>query len=100
MIMSNLYAVMAITGLVFGTLGLLISCVCLSMVTGFLRSTHTVQFKPLDEQKIKDPFEPFKPIEEEVVDEERQVLDLMEKAKKKKPLIDEEEITPEEPSQW
>jgi len=39
---------------VLGAAGFVISCICVSMVAGFLRSTHTVQYVPHDNTDVLD----------------------------------------------
>jgi len=59
--MSNAMVVISIVGFVFGCIGLVAGCVSISMVCGFLRSTHTIQWKPLE---TSDPFAEEEEVEE------------------------------------
>lgn len=102
--MNEILLVLSIVAILFSIVGLIVGCVSLAMVIGLSRSTHTVQFKEITPPTIQD--DPFSPLEvnmeEEVADEAEKVLSLM-KSKKKKPnhpVVNEEEITPEEPSAW
>lgn len=47
MIMMN--ETVAILGGILGMAGFVISCICVAMVAGFTRSTHTVQYIPHEE---------------------------------------------------
>lgn len=70
--------IISIVSAILGVAGFIISLICVAMVAGFLKSTHTVQYveppKPID---IPDPFI-FENLEEK---EERE---LMAKVGKKK----------------
>ena len=101
--MNEIFIVLSITATLFSVVALVLGCIALAMVVGLSRSTHTVQFKEVTPPSIQDdPFKPIETLEEEIQEEADSVLQLM-RAKKKKPnhpVVNEEEITPEEPSAW
>jgi hypothetical protein len=47
--MSNeILAIMILTGGILGLVGFVVSLICVAMVVGFLRSTHSVQYLPFE----------------------------------------------------
>lgn len=101
--MNEIFFVLSITATLFSVVALILGCISLAMVVGLSRSTHTVQFKEVTPPSIQDdPFKPVETIEEEIQEEADSVLQLMRSKKKKPnhPIVNEEEITPEEPSAW
>lgn len=101
--MNEIFIVLSITATLFSVVALILGCIALAMVVGLSRSTHTVQFKEITPPSIQDDlFKPVETIEEEIQEETDSVLQLMRSKKKKPnhPIVNEEEITPEEPSAW
>jgi hypothetical protein len=84
--------IISIIAAILGTTGFIISLICVAIIAGFTRSTHTVQYveapKPMD---IPDPF-----LDEKVEElEEREILAKVGKKKVETPdpvssILDEE----------
>lgn len=64
---------------ILGLAGFIISCVCVAMVAGFTRSTHTVQYVPHDNSGTFQP-------EPDVIKENEEAL-LSTVGRKKKPTV-------------
>lgn len=67
-----------------GFVGFVISLLCVAMVSGFLRSTHSVQYLP------HEVTAPEKTDEELIAENEKALLDKVGKKQKEKPTIIEE----------
>jgi hypothetical protein len=63
-------------GGILGLAGFVVSLICVSIIAGFVRSTHTVQYVPMDPPKIE-------PIDEEIVKENEEFFDMPIGKKKK-----------------
>lgn len=46
--MNEAVIIISVLAILFSLISLIVGCVAISMVCGFLRSTHTVTWKPLD----------------------------------------------------
>lgn len=66
---------------ILGLVGFVTSLICVAMVAGFTRSTHTVQYLPHDNT---ESFKPEADLEEE---NERALLDKVGKKKKELPTV-------------
>lgn len=87
---------MLIAGAILGLVGFVVSLLCVAMIAGFLRSTHTVQYLPAE--KAVDIPDPLKAFFDEGVEEEKEILESIGKKKKTDPIMEEinaemEEIT-------
>ena len=69
-----------------GLAGFIVSLICVAMIAGFVRSTHTVQYVPAEPMDIPDP---LKFMEEETKEEEQLFDNLGRKKKKPKDPISE-----------
>lgn len=74
--------IISVTAIILGTAGFIISLVCVAMVAGFTRSTHTVQY--VEAPKAVDIPDPF--LEDKI--EEEAEKELFAKVGKKKPAAD------------
>lgn len=68
--MTGLLAFILLFGGICGVIGMGISLVCVACVVGFLRSTHTVQYMPVETPKFDDALVPPKT----ELDEEEELL--------------------------
>ena len=80
---------------VLGLVGFVVSLICVAMIAGFLRSTHTVQYVPAEPTKVDIP-DPLAFFNEE--EEEKEILEKVGKKKPADPIISQideemEEIT-------
>lgn len=73
--------VILLTGGVMGVAGFVISLVCVAIVTGMMRATHTVQYMPHDNA------EAFKPLDSVLEENEKALLDKVGKKKKEEPTV-------------
>lgn len=78
---DTLMTVMMVTGGTLGFVGFIVSCICVAMVAGFLRSTHTVQYVPHDNTPA------FEPEVDVVAENEKALLDKVGKKKKEQPTV-------------
>lgn len=68
--MTGLLAFILLFGGICGVIGLTISLICVACVVGFLRSTHTVQYMPVETPYINEPLVP----PQNELDEEEELL--------------------------
>lgn len=73
---------------ILGVAGFVISCICVAMVAGFTRSTHTVQYIPHDNSQA------FIPPADLVSENEQALLDKVGKKTKEKPTVVEDLDSP------
>ena len=76
-----MFLTLVIAGSCLGIAGFVISCICVAMVAGFTRSTHTVQYVPHDNS---DAFQPEPSLVEE---NEKALLAQVGRKKKDKPTV-------------
>jgi hypothetical protein len=72
---------LALFGGLCGFAGLIISMACVAIVTGIMRSTHTVQYMPHDNA------EAFKPEPNILEENEKALMDKVGKKNKEKPTV-------------
>ena len=82
--MSNGMIGIVIAGGIFGIAGFFVSCICVAMIAGFTRSTHTVQYVPHDNSSLE------KTESELLAENEQALLDKVGKKQKEKPTVVEE----------
>jgi hypothetical protein len=61
---------------ILGLVGFVVSLICVSIIAGFVRSTHTVQYVPTETPKIE-------PVDEELAKENEEFFDMPIGKKKK-----------------
>lgn len=64
-----------------GLIGFVISLICVAMIAGFTRSTHTVQYMPVDNKEIENILAPSEDIARE---NEEALLSMVGRKKKTK----------------
>lgn len=64
-----------------GLIGFVVSLICVALVAGFLRSTHTVQYLPHDNTQA------FNPEPDLLEENEKALLEKVGKKKKEKPTV-------------
>lgn len=65
--MNEAIIIVSTLAIIFSGIALIVSCVGIAMVCGFLRSTHTVQWKTLDN--------PFQQEAEELLEETEEIVE-------------------------
>lgn len=78
---------MVIAGAILGLVGFIVSLICVAMIAGFLRSTHTVQYVPAE--KAVDMPDPLKAFFDDGAEEEKEILESIGKKKKLDPIMEE-----------
>lgn len=71
-----------VLGGILGLVGFIVSLICVAMIAGFTRSTHTVQYVPHDNSEV------LKDEEEIIAENEKILLDKVGKKKKEVTILD------------
>jgi len=79
--LTNTAIVIVIVGGVLGFIGFIISLICVAMISGFVRSTHTVQYLPHDNAEV------FSPTSDIAAENEKAILDSVGRKKKDRPTV-------------
>lgn len=80
--MSDFSYAVLLVGCLLGLVGFIISLICVSMISGFVRSTHTVQYVPHE-----TPADALQPSPDIAAENEQALLDKVGKKKNKLTVV-------------
>lgn len=76
-----MFLTLVIAGGFLGIAGFIVSCICVAMVAGFTRSTHTVQYIPHENPEMLNPITDLE------LENEKALLDKVGRKTKDRPTV-------------